>query len=135
MIEHRTLLEAYCRAYCFSTRLGRLWGQRYKISPRFIGSFGDGLKPIWFEPMDTRPDFYVLLGDSSWNLDNHGHPPFFSDEGIEDVCERIRDLFGEHEERYEADNGREYVKHWPWPALSDGSGCCCWGELKFEALK
>jgi hypothetical protein len=82
--------------------------------------------------MDTRPEYYVFLGDSSWNTSNRGGPPYFSEEGLELVTERILDLFGYGEEVWKHGNGRTYTKHNRFPALSNGSGCSCWGELDFK---
>lgn len=130
MIQKAVLLEAVCRARCMGRKRAFLWGQAYWIRPAFIGSFGDGLKPMWFEPMDTRPDYYVLLADSSWGESNSDPNPFC--EHLDEVMDRIEATFGCHEDEYEHDNGRTYTKHWPFPALDFGNGCACWGILEFN---
>jgi hypothetical protein len=85
-----------------------LWGQDYIITPRLVDWIhGDGLQVIWFEPMDTRPNYYVARIDSKICVDNCGKPPVFCDEVYDDLCMKIEDQYGRSWERWEADNGRK----------------------------
>jgi hypothetical protein len=106
-----------------------LWGQDYIITPRLVDWIhGDGLQVIWFEPMDTRPNYYVARIDSKICVDNCGKPPVFCDEVYDDLCMKIEDQYGRSWERWEADNGRTYERNRGWPAISVGDGGS-WGKL------
>ena len=107
----------------------RFWGRNYVITPRLVEwVHGDGQQVIYFMPLNTRPDYYVARVDSKISLNNCEEPSFV-DEVLDDLCEHIEDQFGRHVEEWEADNGRTYTRHNPFPALSEDSGSC-WGLLK-----
>jgi len=45
-----------------------LWGQESETTPTVVHTvFGDGGSVVTLEPMDSRPDYYVILADSSFN--------------------------------------------------------------------
>lgn len=49
----------------------RLWGQKHTITPRLVGQiWGDGKKLIGIQPLNTRPNYYVVCGDSNWDLES-----------------------------------------------------------------
>ena len=106
-----------------------LWGQRHFVTPRLVDWIhGDGKKLIWYEPMATRPDYYIARIDSKVDTDNCGKPPVFCDEVLEDLLSAIEDQYGRAWERWEHDNGRTYERHNLFPALSDDCGSS-WGTL------
>ena len=48
-----------------------LWGQKYTITPRLVSEvFGDGKRLICFSSTNHRPNYYVVLGCSTWAMDN-----------------------------------------------------------------
>jgi len=48
-----------------------LWGQKSTIKPCLIeGIHGDGLQLVYLEPIDTRPNYYVLRIDSAIDVKN-----------------------------------------------------------------
>lgn len=53
-------------------RMSSLWGQKCKISPAYVQQKrGDGLQVVYLQPIDTRPDYYVLRIDSSEDVEAH----------------------------------------------------------------
>lgn len=100
------------------------WGSNYVITPRLVNWIhGDGLKVMRFQPLNTRPDYYVLRIDSKMETDSDEFHDL-----LDTIKEEIEDQFGRARDEYRHDNGRTYVKHWPWPALNDDSGCA-WDEI------
>lgn len=98
------------------------------VTPRLVDWIhGDGLQVIAFYAMNTRPNYYVARIDSKLSLDNSGDHPF-CDEVLDDLYIEIEDQFGRAHYEYEADNGRTYRVHDPFPALSDDSGSC-WDHM------
>jgi hypothetical protein len=58
------------RAHVAGIKTARLWGQECKISPVLIEApLGDGLQLLWVETMSSRPSFYVVRIDSSWDAE------------------------------------------------------------------
>lgn len=101
-------------------RIVRFWGGDYRITPRFVEEpLGDGGQLIWLEPMDTRPNYYVLRVDSSWDLDD------FSDH-LESVYEAIENEYGPDDFDEDDDGGER-----GWPRLSTGSGVS-WGDYDLK---
>lgn len=106
-----------------------LWGQKHRIRPALVSQiFGDGGQVIGFESFDTRPDYYLVRVDSSWSERNCGKDPICNH--INEIITAIECDFGSHRDEYKHDNGRTYVKHWPFPAYHDGTGCCAWWTIK-----
>lgn len=104
----------------------RFWGRNYFVTPRLVSWIhGDGKKLIYFMPLNTRPDYYVLRIDSAMDLSSEEWYDL-----LETVYERIEDDFGMAHEEWESDkNGRTYRRHNYFPALDDECGSC-WGELR-----
>ena len=51
--------------------LATLWSDNINIKPEIIAETqGDGLQVVYLEPLDTRPNYYVLRIDSSIDIDN-----------------------------------------------------------------
>ena len=67
----------------------RFWGEDQLITPCLIKEEqGDGMQVVYLQPLDTRPNYYVLRIDSSIDIDIH---TFFDEETKEeiDVCEML----------------------------------------------
>ena len=106
----------------------RFWGRNYIITPRLVEwVHGDGLQVIYFMPLNTRPNYYVVRIDSKVSLNNYDDPSF-ADIVLDDLCERIEEQFGTKDYEWTADNGRTYTRRCPFPALDDEVGSC-WGLL------
>lgn len=46
------------------------WGQDWTCSPKFVEeALGDGNVLLGLQPLNTRPNYYVIRVDSSWHLD------------------------------------------------------------------
>jgi hypothetical protein len=106
----------------------RFWGRNYVITPRLVDWIhGDGLQVIYFMPLNTRPNYYVVRIGSKVSLNNSDELSF-ADEVLGDLYGEIEDQFGCSQEEWEHDNGRTYRRQNPWPALSEDNGSC-WGLL------
>jgi len=67
------------------------WGKEYDIEPEIVEKkFGDGKQKIYIQPLNTRPDYYIVFIDSSINLEDNDQTTDYLDE----VLEHIEDLFG-----------------------------------------
>jgi len=56
-------------------RKTKFWGRHYFITPRLVDwVHGDGLQLIYFTPLNTRPNYYVVRIDSKVSLDNSDEP-------------------------------------------------------------
>lgn len=105
------------------------WGCSYIVTPRLVEWIhGDGLQLIYFMPLNTRPNYYVVRIDSKINLSNYGEEPCFADEVLDELYLQIEEQFGASYEEWDHPNGRTYHRHNYWPALSEDSGSC-WGLL------
>jgi hypothetical protein len=123
MAELRELVEV--------ERDAELWGQRYRVTPRLVEEpIGDGSQLIWFETMDSRPNFWVLRVDSLWDLNN------VAAEQLEEIFEAIEDEYGScicDEEPDEEDGPTpEEIAACAFPAFHDSTGGCRWGEYSVE---
>lgn len=83
------------------------WGNEHNITPTVAKEYcGDGRQLLWFQPLNTRPDYYLIRIDSSWTVDS-------SDEWYkrldEDILEALIDEFSEkeREREYLAEDLRE----------------------------
>jgi len=112
-------------------RKAELWGVEYMITPRFVGEMlGDGQRLIGFQPLNTRPNYYVVAVDSGWDLDG-----FEPDDWPDWVMDAIGDEYGDRNRCDCDDEGssREDAKHAPdcwrnrgFPVLSADSGWTSW---------
>ena len=114
-------------------RLVRFWGRRYFVTPALVAEkLGDGKKLIRFEPMDTRPNYYVVFVDSSWNTSNWEPCKEHICDHLDEIRAAIREQYRERWETWYSDKaGREYHRRNRFPALCDASGAS-WGELSQE---
>jgi hypothetical protein len=114
------------------------WGQGYRITRLLINAvLGDGKKLAGIQPLNTRPNYYVIRVDSGWDLSNWGDGDLFVDD-LEDVYEAIEDQFSEieREREYLIEDGvspeRADLAYYPeelgWPVFSLDSGVG-WFEL------
>lgn len=113
--ELRALIEVECTS--------SLWGQPRRITPRLVEKIiGDGAKLIWFAPMMSRPNYYVVRIDSRDCLDNHHVPEGHREpaEWVEDVIQAIEAEYGNADDPDATDADREF------PAFHDGGES--WGE-------
>lgn len=105
----------------------RFWGRNCIITPRLVDWIhGDGLQVIYFMPLNTRPNYYVVRIDSKIDLENDSLLDL-----LDDLYVAIGDQFGRSYEEWEHENGRTYTRHNYWPALSADSGSC-WGLLRMR---
>ena len=50
----------------------KFWGKEHVIEPELIDKkFGDGKQCIYIEPLNTRPDFYIVYIDSKIDIDDN----------------------------------------------------------------
>lgn len=94
------------------------WGVDYFVTPLLVNDvFGDGQALLWIEPLNTRPNYYVVRIDSSWvgdTLRDH----------FSEIYESIEDQYGFGDS--EDDGGIEQQSQ-PWPAFDDSVGVS-WGN-------
>lgn len=123
------------------TRKVHWWGSDYTVKPVVVKAhLGDGGLLLYFQPLNTRPDYYLIRVDSNF----YGEPGSEKDyDGIGAVIEAIEDEYGEKEREREhlAEDLREQgieptgdntdldgnEDRLGWPVLSLDSGYC-WGK-------
>lgn len=94
----------------------KFWGNKHTITPILINKkLGDGKQIIAFQPLNTRPNFYIICVDSSWNVDNHLDDVDHVYEHCDEICAAIEEEYGTH---------REYKND--FPALADDCGTQWW---------
>lgn len=103
----------------------RWWGRIHTVQPKMLRErFGDGKLLLAVEPLDTRPNYYVLRIDSAWTRENSNEIY----EQIDNFYQAIEDEFGPcqcSECRWgrgeEGDGEEEYGEPLPAPSLCLGS--------------
>lgn len=94
----------------------RFWGGEYTVMPRLCSRvFGDGRALMYLTPLNTRPNYYVLQVDSSWDLDGDE-----MHDRIDDIYDALEDQFGP---AYDDEVGER-----EWPALDIDAGST-WGAM------
>lgn len=74
------------------------WGHEYTITPAVADSFqGDGKRWLAFQPLNTRPEYYLIRVDSKAGNDDLDDFRQIIDEVIELLCEEFGDIEGERE--------------------------------------
>jgi hypothetical protein len=113
------------------------WEQKYRITPLLVDAvLGDGKKLVGLQPLDTRPDYYVIRVDSGWSMSNFDFGELFCDH-LEEVYEAITNQFWEREREREAliyEDGvppeeadlANYEEKLGWPCLSLSCGVEWW---------
>lgn len=124
------------------TRSVRFWGREYTVTPLLVTRvLGDGGQVIAFQPLATRPDYYVVRVDSSWDLDNHhweAPEPFI--DHVDEVYEAIELEYGHADQCNEAicpaDCNGEHPPEWEpegWPVCNSEYGSGWWFLAGHEA--
>lgn len=111
----------------------RLWGQKHTITPRLVGQiWGDGKKLIGIQPLNTRPNYYVVCGDSNWDLESDE----FMDLAEDEIFTAIEEEYGSRDCRYcggsFGEDGCEHCRGEDWrefPALNIDAGWC-WFDIR-----
>jgi hypothetical protein len=99
----------------------RFWGQRRMCSPVFIEEFlGDGGKLLAVQPLNTRPNYYLIRIDSKWHTSNYEDPCV--GDHMDEIYDAIENAVGPSS--WQDDN--EKWHHDDWPSLSDDSGSSWW---------
>ncbi len=117
----------------------RFWGKRHLVKPALVHEpIGDGRQVIYLEPIDTRPNHYVLCIDSQTDISADG----FDYDSIIAACEDEYGSENDYEVKYNAaghyvcryyypDKGERWKsadKVMAWPMVRWGGGR--WGVLK-----
>ena len=107
------------------------WGSDCTCDPRFVTeALGNGDMLVGIQPLNTRPNYYVIRVDSSWHLQGcrecEGDCPDELVEHIDEITDSIEDEYGEVGQirefnEHELLNG-ETPDSDDWPALSEDSG-------------
>lgn len=113
----------------------RFWGREYVVTPRFVARVhGDGLLLVALQPLNTRPERYVLRVDSRWDLDDDAWYDL-----LDDVKEAVEDEYMPHDfycelcgESSKSFGDCECQADREWPA-ADFSVGCGWWELWWPA--
>lgn len=112
------------------------WGKEYDVTPELVPEiFGDGAQVIGLEPLNTRPNYYVVRVDSSWSTSNWGWDKPVLIDHLDDVYVAIEEYFGRaHPEECDCSCGSCiddcgcgcgcdcWRHHHDWPALNDEVG-------------
>lgn len=110
------------------TRKVRFWGATYTVTPKLVPFvWGDGKQWMCLEPLNTRPNYYVLCIDSRVSLDDLDADEAGVDfhDLLSDVLDAIEDAFGRADDAEAEDADENGMR--AWPALNDSSGLS-WGE-------
>ena len=119
-----------------------LWGVRYSITPRLCSRvFGDGQLALTISPLNTRPERYVVLADSSLWVGNAADGDLDEDKVLDGLDEMLDALEGDFGEAWH-DRGDgsacadccgscEWCKAQVWPMVNSGAGTSwgCWGTV------
>lgn len=130
---HSDPVNQALRAHYEVPRTVKLWGEEYEITPAVCNRvFGDGKRLIFVEPLNTRPDYYVVQVDSSWtkeSLEDH----------IDDVLLAIGEQFGTTDSDWEedadgddAEDGNREEERRGFPVLDEDAGTS-WGRCDWPA--
>jgi hypothetical protein len=124
------------------------WGHEHTITPLLVPAiFGDGRSLVAITPLLTRPNYFVVRGDSSWIDERFAGPGAVTsafDEVLEEgdyyalaphmemlgdgVYGAIEEAFGrwrDESHRDEEDTDADYE----WPVVDLGFGCS-WGAFR-----
>lgn len=124
------------------TRTVEWWGYKSEVTPAIVDAhLGNGRRLLRVQPLNTRPNYYLIRVDSKWDC---GSDEFY--DLLEDIYEAIEDEYGEKEREREclAEDLREQgieptgdntdlagnEDRLDWPVLSLDSGCT-WGTVCF----
>jgi hypothetical protein len=75
------------------------WGHDYDVKPAVAkGYLGDGRQLLRFQPLSTRPDYYLIRIDSSWAVDDSDE---WYDRLDDEILQMLIDEFSEKERERE----------------------------------
>lgn len=112
----RAAIERRCKV--------RHWGSDYTVTPRLVSEvFGDGRQLIWLQPLNTRPNYYVVRIDSAWNRSNLAQEGDVLCDHLDEIYDAIDDEYG-RAHKADEDECRDF------PALDLDAGCA-WGEQEW----
>jgi len=128
------IIQKVIRKEC-KRRLSSLWGQKCWIEPAYVDTGrGDRKQLVWVQPIDTRPDYYVVRIDSGEDVEGDDYN---WDENLLWAIEEVYDSY----DRYKWDwdeKGRWVGKdiwdedyppfEYKWPMLQWSGGS--WGVIK-----
>jgi len=105
----------------------KFWGDDYTITPRLVDRvFGDGKQLIQLEPLNTRPNYYIVRIDSSWNIDNDDDTDLFIDH-LDEIYNAIEEQFGAKCQHTDPDDcGCDEDQGFPVLSADSGVG---WDEM------
>jgi hypothetical protein len=90
------------------------WGQEHTVIPRLIETvFGDGKLLLIIQPMNTRPNYFVVRVDSSPDLDVF--------DVIDDISDAAEDEYGYYEDAELSDDEKVFP-------IVDWTVGCSWSE-------
>jgi hypothetical protein len=117
-----------------------LWGSEHKITPLLVTEvFGDGRALFAIIPLNTRPNYYVVRGDSS----GKGMSTNETADWIEKIRDAIEEDYSEisREREFLIENGvaeedadlANYPNEMGWPVLNGDAGVS-WSEIDWPVL-
>jgi hypothetical protein len=134
------IIQAEIKREC-RRRKSRLWGQECAIAPAFVDTGrGDRRQLVWVQPIDTRPDYYVLRIDSGEDVEGDDYN---WDEKLLCAIEEVFDSYDRY--NWDWDEKGNWVGKYPydedeppieykWPMLQWSGGS--WGVIKnYRKLK
>lgn len=115
-------------------RVVTFWGAKYRIKPLLVDRvLGDGKQLLGFQPLNTRPAYYVIRVDSRWGKgDDDWH------EHVGEIIDAIIGQFSDRERERElliedgVDPEKADLAYYPdelgWPVFCDDCGYS-WFEM------
>ncbi len=99
---------------------GYLWAQRHEFTPAVCSRiFGDGRALLALTTINSRPRYYVIRIDSSWEIDESTAPKGAVSirDHLDAIYDALEDDFGR---AYNPDEESDEVE--PWPTFDDRHG-------------
>lgn len=111
-----------------------LWFQKHKTTPTIVHTvYGDGKQLISLDPTNTRPDYYIILADSSIKCFENALD--FVADNEELIFQSIEEEYGNSDDWFDEDGGEIEDKDDLLPGempLNIGSGYTCGFFDKFR---
>lgn len=103
------------------------WEKEYRITPRCLSKvFGNAKLCMMIQPLNTRPNYYVVFVDSKTEELNDNKEDLFYD-FLENICNEIEEEFGSIDSEGMGNKG--------FPVANFDSGCKWWYEEYKERRK
>jgi len=114
------------------------WGRDYRVRPVLVHKrFGDGRYWGTLSPMNERPDYYIVMGDSAWRDEN-----IFLDALDVDIYPAIEERYGRQSfwcdvcDLCYADEPNECCSEQrQWPALDDEGSTWCFPMYRVQPIQ